>query len=87
MASQHSPLVGKEELRCRRFELDEEYRAYIEEAVLRAPKRKEEGDFEMFAEALQQKPWIVPDLLFELSASFQKHVICQQACGISLLDL
>lgn len=76
VATQYNPRRGEDIPRCRRFELDADWKDDLYTAVARAPTNKAVGEDELFAEALK----ICPDIATEWL-----HAIWWQCGAVGIL--
>lgn len=88
VSAQHPSRQGECRLESRRFELDDQWRADIEWAVGRAPRKKATGCDEVFSEALQCSTALLSEWLHEVWASCGRHGIVPTAwCQTMLCPL
>lgn len=86
VATQHSRRPGERRLQCRRFRLDDRWRADVEWALRTAPRGTAVGSDEVFVEALQAgEEKVIVDWVWETWASCGRHAILPKAWRQSYL--
>lgn len=85
VAAHHAVQIGEVRLRCRSFELDDEWEADIERAVSRGPRQKAVGVDDVFMEAFQASSEVTAAWIAAVWRSYGRCCIIPTAWTRSVL--